>query len=155
MAGRMSRTSQLWHDLMRTQGKIRRATRQLLGPLGIKGPSVPALRLIGQAGDDGLRLTDLAEGMTVSPAYITRLVDRLEANGFVQRGPDPGDRRALRVVLTARGTEVEAEMRPIMAKFSDELLSALTKTEQAQLQDYLQRLAGRAHELARQTREAE
>jgi DNA-binding MarR family transcriptional regulator len=93
--------------------------------------------------------------MTVSPAYITRLVDRLEANGFVQRGPDPGDRRALRVVLTARGTEVEAEMRPIMAKFSDELLSALTKTEQAQLQDYLQRLAGRAHELARQTREAE
>ncbi len=147
MTGRMSRTSQLWHDLMHTQGKIRRATRRLLGPLGVKGPSVPAMRLIGQAGDEGLRLTDLAEGMMVSPAHITRLIDRLEADGFVERRPDPDDRRALRVVLTKRGAEVEAEMRPIMAKFSDELLSALTKTEQSQLQDYLSRLADRADEL--------
>lgn len=153
MPGRMSRTSQLFGDLMRTQGKIRRATRQILGPLGIKGPAVPALRLIGQAGDDGLRLTDLAKRMTVSPAYITRLVDRIEAAGLVQRGPDPDDRRALRVMLTARGAKLEAKLRPIMAEFSDNLLAALSKTEQAQLQDYLRRLAERADELAEQTRE--
>ena len=155
MAGRMSRTSQLWHDLMRTQGKIRHATRGLLVPLGLRGPGVPALRLIGQAGDEGLRLTDLAEGMTVSPARITRLVDHLEADGHVKRRPDPDDRRALRVVLTARGAKLEVKLRPIMAEFSDKLLSALTKTEQAQLQDYLQRLAERADELDQQAREAE
>ena len=153
MTGQMSRTSQLWHDLMHTQGKIRRATHELLHPLGLKGPGVPALRLIGQAGDEGLRLVDLAEGMMVSPAFITRIVDHLEADGFVERGPDPDDRRALRVVLTKSGAELEAKVRPMMAEFSDDLLSALTKTEQAQLQDYLQRLAERADELDQRTRE--
>ena len=153
MTGRMSRTSQLWHDLMHTQGKIRRATHDLLSPMGVKGPGAPAMRLIGQACDDGLRLVDLAEGMMVSPAFIARIVDHLESDGFVERRPDPDDRRALRVVLTKAGAKIEAQVRPIMAEFSDDLLSALTKTEQAQLQDYLQRLAERADELDQRTRE--
>lgn len=154
MAGRMSRTSQLFGDLMRTHHRIRHAVRPLLAPLGLRGPTVPALRLIGQAGGEGLRLSDLAEFMLVSPAHITRLVDHLEADGYVKRRPDPDDRRALRVVLTARGEKLEAKVRPIMAEFSDKLLTTLTKTEQAQLQDYLQRLTERADELTAQAREA-
>ena len=52
--------------------------------------------------EDGLRLTDLAHGAGMTPQAIGELVDQLEALGYVERRPDPGDRRAKRIYRTAR-----------------------------------------------------
>jgi DNA-binding MarR family transcriptional regulator len=45
----------------------------------------------------------LADALGVTPRNVTGLVDGLEAAGLVQRAPDPNDRRALVVSLTAAG----------------------------------------------------
>ncbi|WP_021592262.1 MULTISPECIES: MarR family winged helix-turn-helix transcriptional regulator [Actinomadura] len=45
----------------------------------------------------------LAEAISVSPRNVTGLVDALEADGFVARGPHPSDRRATLVALTGKG----------------------------------------------------
>ena len=49
---------------------------------------------------DGLRLTDLAEASGLAPQSVQALVDQLETLGYVERRPDPHDRRAKRIWRT-------------------------------------------------------
>ena len=51
---------------------------------------------------------ELADAVGVTPRTMTGLIDGLESTGFVARRPDPGDRRALRIELTAQGREAAA-----------------------------------------------
>lgn len=50
---------------------------------------------------EGLKQSDLAELLDIQPITLTRLVDRLCDAGLIERRPDPNDRRAKRLYLTA------------------------------------------------------
>lgn len=50
----------------------------------------------------GLRQSQLADVLEVTPIAVARLVDRMEDEGLVERRPDPDDRRAWRLHLTAK-----------------------------------------------------
>ena len=52
---------------------------------------------------DGMRMTDLASAVLLTKSGLTSLVDRMEAANLVERRPDPKDRRATRIHLTAAG----------------------------------------------------
>jgi DNA-binding MarR family transcriptional regulator len=60
------------------------------------------LRLV-RAGANGLRMSQLAERVLVPPSTLTRRVDRLVADGFVERERLARDSRAVQVRLTERG----------------------------------------------------
>lgn len=49
---------------------------------------------------EGLKQSELADVLDLQPISLTRLLDRLAANGFIERRPDPNDRRANRLYLT-------------------------------------------------------
>ena len=51
---------------------------------------------------EGLKQSELAEMLDLQPITLTRLVDRLCANGMIERRADPNDRRAKRLYLTPR-----------------------------------------------------
>ena len=51
---------------------------------------------------EGLKQSELAEMLDLQPITLTRLVDRLCANGMVERRADPNDRRAKRLLSHAR-----------------------------------------------------
>ena len=53
--------------------------------------------------EDGLRLNDLATRAGITPQSMGQFVDELEDLGYVERRPDPDDRRAKRIHLTRRG----------------------------------------------------
>jgi DNA-binding MarR family transcriptional regulator len=53
--------------------------------------------------EDGLRISTLADRSGMTPQSMGELVDELERRGYVERRPDPADRRAKPVFLTARG----------------------------------------------------
>jgi len=53
--------------------------------------------------EDGLRLTDLAARAGITAQWMGKLVDDLEAKGYLERRPDPDDRRAKRIYLIDRG----------------------------------------------------
>ena len=53
--------------------------------------------------EDGLRLKELAARASMTPQSMGELVDELEKLGYVERRPDPTDRRAKRIFLTPRG----------------------------------------------------
>ena len=60
-----------------------------------------------------LRMTDLADGAGLSTSGMTRLVDRLETAGHVERAACPNDRRGLEAKLTAAGRTVVEKVVPI------------------------------------------
>ncbi|MBV8836766.1 MAG: MarR family transcriptional regulator [Alphaproteobacteria bacterium] len=62
--------------------------------------------------NEGLKQTELAEMLDLQPITLTRLVDRLCANGLIERRADMGDRRVKRLYLTAQA-------RPLMDRLAD------------------------------------
>jgi len=62
--------------------------------------------------NEGLKQGELAELLDLQPITLTRLVDRLSASGLIERRPDPDDRRAKRLYLTAQA-------RPLMNRLAD------------------------------------
>jgi DNA-binding MarR family transcriptional regulator len=67
-------------------------------------PVRPAHSVVfGQMTDEGRRLTELARGAAMTPQAMGELIDDLERLGLVERRPDPADRRAKLIVLTADG----------------------------------------------------
>jgi MarR family transcriptional regulator for hemolysin len=56
--------------------------------------------------DKGVSQTKLAEFVGVEPMTMVRILDRMEADGLVERRPDPEDRRARRLYLTRKAKPV-------------------------------------------------
>jgi len=61
---------------------------------------------------EGLRQNELADFLEMEPIAVGRVIDRLQAAGFVERRPDPKDRRAWRLYITdlARGVVDDMEV---------------------------------------------
>ena len=59
---------------------------------------------------EGLKQSELAEMLDLQPISLTRLLDRLAANGLIERRPDPNDRRANRLYLTPAARPVIEEL---------------------------------------------
>jgi DNA-binding MarR family transcriptional regulator len=65
--------------------------------------------------DDGTRVSVLADRAHLTKQAMAQLVAHLEEHGYVERIPDPDDRRAKLVRATARGREVYAIVRTFVA----------------------------------------
>jgi DNA-binding MarR family transcriptional regulator len=85
----------------------------------------------------GSRLTDLAERAQMTKQSMGYLVDHLEQRGYLERRPDPSDRRAALISLTDRGWEqVRASLR-IIATIEEEWASGLGQPRMEQLRELL------------------
>jgi len=67
----------------------------------------------------GLRQIELADMLDIEPITLSRIVDRLEEAGFVERVADPADRRAWRLHVTAQARPLVEKLRAI----ADEMIS--------------------------------
>jgi MarR family transcriptional regulator, transcriptional regulator for hemolysin len=61
----------------------------------------------------GLRQTDLADMLDLEPITLTRILDRLQEGGLIERSADPADRRAWRLHVTAKAEPIVAKLRAI------------------------------------------
>jgi DNA-binding MarR family transcriptional regulator len=76
---------------------------------GVTAPHLSALSVLVFGG--ARTLGELAEAEQVRPPSITRIVRNLEADGLVEREPDPADRRIVRVRPTEKGRRILDEGR--------------------------------------------
>src|SRR5918996_1481000 len=84
------------------------------------------LAALRDAPDTRLRPVGLAELVLLSPSGLSRLLDRIEAKGLVERVQCPGDRRSLHLTLTPAGQEMLDQMWPVYARgIADDFLPAL------------------------------
>ena len=83
------------------------------------------------------QLTDL---LGVTPMTVVRILDRMEQGGWVKRLSDPNDRRAVRVVATAKAQRLVDKILALGDEVTAEAMQGLTATEQATLIDLLSRV---------------
>lgn len=74
-----------------------------------------------RAGDRRLRMRELADMTVISRSNLTRLIDRLESAGLVERERAEEDRRGAFAVLTAEGKALRKKMWPVYAAAIKEL----------------------------------
>lgn len=97
--------------------------------------------------DDDLAPSALARRMGMTKGAISKLADRLEKKGLVERAGNPDDKRGHKLSLSAAGRELV----PVLAKFADEndaaFFAVLRGEDQDRLRGLLNTLIDR-HELS-------
>ncbi len=103
-----------------------------MNAVGLSLAKLAALRALREAGES-LPLTQLAARLSCVKSNITQLVDRLEADGLVNRAADPHDRRSRLAEMTAAGRKACAAGTRIQQQAERVLLNELSGSERRQL----------------------
>lgn len=90
---------------------------------------------------EGLRLTEIAERAKLTKQSVGEIVDDLVARGYVQRIPDPEDRRAKLICLTERGERAQAHGRRLFAKVEKRWAERYGAERITQLRELLEEVA--------------
>jgi DNA-binding MarR family transcriptional regulator len=107
---------------------------------GLSLAKLAALTRLVEAGDS-LPLGQLADRLACVKSNVTQLVDRLEADGFVQRAPDPNDRRSRLAVLTPEGRTAQGRGVAVQRSAEREIFGTLSETEATQLAGIVEKLS--------------
>ena len=95
-----------WRALLFAHAMVlRRLESELLEQHDLPLPWFDVLGRLNAAPDRRMRMRDLEQASLFTRSGMTRLIDRIEASGFVQRERSPSDRRGVYVSLTAEGAE--------------------------------------------------
>ncbi len=97
---------------------------------GLSSLDVNALMRLSRSPGRRLRMTDLAAQTNLSTSGVTRLVDRLQRNGFVRRELDSVDRRSSYAVLTAAGATRLARVLPEYLEVIERWFTSLLTPDQ-------------------------
>jgi MarR family transcriptional regulator for hemolysin len=73
----------------------------------------------------GLRQIELADMLDIEPITLSRIVDRLEEGGLVERVADPADRRAWRLHITARAQPLIEKLRSVAHEMTTEAFAGI------------------------------
>ncbi len=120
-----------WRGLLRTHSRLaRELDRELETAHGLPLTHYEVLLHLEAAPEHRLRMGDLAESVLLSQSGVTRLVDRLECDGFVVRERCPADRRGLNARLTGEGLAKLREARPThLAGIRERFVARLSEAE--------------------------
>jgi DNA-binding MarR family transcriptional regulator len=94
--------------------------------------------LFALAEEDGLAQTELVRRMQISPATVTKMIQRMEKSGFLRRERDPDDQRVSRVYLTDAGRALISEMIAISQNIGEEVFAGFSQEERVLMQRLLQ-----------------
>ncbi|MBM2619921.1 winged helix-turn-helix transcriptional regulator [Actinoplanes sp. LDG1-06] len=97
--------------------------------------------LFALEGSDTLRIGDLAQSLRITVGGASKLAERVRAAGLIERRPDPGDRRASLIALTAAGRErLTAAKATYDAAVAERLEGVLSEVEQRQMHQLISRI---------------
>ena len=90
--------------------------------------------------DEGINQTGMADIMDIEPITLGRHIDRLEEAGWVERRPDPGDRRVWRIYLTDKVQPALVEMEKIAIEVRNDAMVDFSPKERERFIDNLIRV---------------
>ena len=120
-----------WVQFARTHTKFAHCMSHVFSRHALTGPQFDVLATLHRG--EGIMQQELAARMLVTKGNVTGVVDRMEALGWIERRPDPEDRRVNRLYLTDTGKkkfravipEHDAVIQDAMADFEAEEVNAL------------------------------
>ena len=124
----LAQVSRLHHERARTQ----------FSAWGLHRGQPPLIMALWE--EDDRTHTELAEYLHVTPATVTKMVQRMESAGFVQRRPDTDDQRISRVTLTPAGRQAGEQLSTLFDTLDAETFAGFTSEEREFLQQLLRRV---------------
>ncbi|MEZ5330681.1 MAG: MarR family transcriptional regulator [Thermoanaerobaculia bacterium] len=122
MSGRLSReirqatpmdaAQEAFLNVLRTAAVLECAVGRILRPAGLTQTQYNALRILRGAHPRALPCSSVGERMVTPVPDVTRLLDRLERRGWVERRRATADRRVVEVGITAEGRALLARLDP-------------------------------------------
>lgn len=92
-----------WQGFLRAHDRLWHALEAGLAPLNVSMAEYSVLSLLHEAGPNGMRMSDLAQRRLMSSGGFTRLADRLENRGLIERRRSAIDGRGFDATLTTSG----------------------------------------------------
>src|SRR3954469_6516131 len=104
-----------WRSLLNVHARITDEVERALADADLPQLAwYDVLWALQRAPEKALRMGALADQVvTISRSGLTRLVDRIEAEGLLLRRASPGDRRAVEVAITSAGAKLLRRMWPV------------------------------------------
>ena len=112
---------------------------QIVGTLGLEPRHYALLRAV--RGRDGQSQQAVADRLQIPPSTMVALVDHLERQGWLERRPDPTDRRTRQLHLTRRGGQVLDRATQLGDNWEHQICAGLSSAERDQLLGLLRRIA--------------
>src|ERR1700730_11379000 len=134
----------LVHDVARLFG--RRFNQRALLFLGLTRAQCKVLGYLAR--NEGINQAGLADLLEIKPMTLVRQIDRMEEQGWIERRPDPGDRRARRLVLTDKARPMLARILDLSTEVRAEPYVGLSEAKGRHLIDLLARVQGNLSERA-------
>jgi DNA-binding MarR family transcriptional regulator len=103
-------------------------------------PRGRVLMVMDDAGEGRVRMGDLSAALGVTPRNVTTIVDGLEREGLIVRKPDPTDRRAILLELTAKGREHIAGVHALHRAVAERFFAPLNAEERCMLLRLLRKI---------------
>jgi DNA-binding MarR family transcriptional regulator len=132
-------------NLWRTYDRLRALEDELFGRHDLSAQQYNALRLLAAARPERIRTLDLAGRLVSRAPDITRLLDKLERRGLVERDRPADNRRVVTVGITTAGLALLDELREPVRRCHAHQLGHLSQKQLRDLVDLL-RVAREPHE---------
>jgi len=127
----------LIHDVARL---LRRAFDRRVKHIGLTRAQWFVLAHLHRA--DGQTQTALAEELDMERAPLGKLIDRLEDSGWIERRPDPQDRRMKRIFKTSKTDPIMTDMKAVSESVYAQALKGVSTAQREQFIDMLALLKG-------------
>ena len=134
----MDLTRQLGFLLKDTSRRYARRFEERAQALSLTLPQCRALLYLQN--NEGVSQKRLSELTELDPMTLVRILDRMEADGWVQRRFDPADRRAHTLWLTPKSRPVLEHIAHLITETRTETLHGLSNEERATLIELLERV---------------
>lgn len=130
----------LIHDVSRLR---RTVVDKAMKPMDVTRSQWWVLSNLSRDPNNQMMQTELAHVLDIGKVALGGLLDRLEAVGYVERRADPMDRRAKRVIMTARGAQMMKRIQKQAISLNTEMLDGIPASELQQMEDILHRMKQR------------
>lgn len=134
-------TSSINWQLSDVSRLMRKLADRRLGGVGLTRAQWQALGNLRRCG--AMTQATLADMMEVETATVARLIDRLEAAGWIERRAEAQDRRVKLVTMTEKATSIMDEVSVIGQKLRDDMLIDLSDDERETLVELLTKIKSR------------
>lgn len=115
--------------LLRTVDMLRWRMAEVLEPEGISPAQFNVLRILRGAGADGLPTLEIGERLVEQAPGVTRLIDRLEAQGLVGRARTASDRRQVLCHIEKKGLDMLSRLDATTAESREAIFAGVSKAE--------------------------
>ena len=124
---------------------LKEVSRRYVNRFEVRAAEIPlnlaqAKALVRLEKNEGVSQARLAELAEVDPMTMVRILDRMEAEGLLERRPDPADRRARCLYLTAKAKPILNEIWRLSDEIRAEIFAGVSEEERDRFMGVLERL---------------